>query len=107
MKPLPSNVTSFLDNFGKVSLPWLYFFQSLVGQGEPIDTVIVGASPYSFTASQKGNLLITGGTVSQIQIQRAQTTLTTGLTSGFIPVNQNDVVIVTYAVLPTIDFIPG
>jgi hypothetical protein len=107
VKPLPSNIPSFLDNFGKVSLPWLYFFQSINGAGEPIDAVTVGASPFSFTASQKGNLLITGGTVSQIQIQRAQTTLTTGLTSGFVPVSQNDIVIVTYTVLPTIKFIPG
>lgn len=72
----------------------------------PIETITVGASPFTFTANLSGQLLITGGTVSQIDLDRKGTSVTTGLTAGLLPLAEFDQCIVTYTVLPTIYFIP-
>lgn len=107
MSKLPNNTPVFLDTNGRVSLPWFYWFQSLVGPGQPITSITVGASPSSFTANENGNFVVTGGTVSNIQITRGTTTIAVGFNSGMIAVKQNDIMIVTWTVLPTISFIPG
>lgn len=79
----------------------------MVAQPAPIAAVVVGASPFSYTASIAGYVHVTGGTVSAIALIRAATTLATGLTAGFIPVGQGDVVRVTYTVKPTVNFVPS
>jgi hypothetical protein len=107
MSRLPNNNPAFLDTNGRVSLPWFYWFQSLVGPGQPITPITVTASPSSFTANENGSFVISGGTVSNIQITRGVTTIAVGFTSGIVPVKQNDIVIVTWTVIPTVNFIPG
>jgi hypothetical protein len=70
------------------------------------ETVTVGASPFTFTANLPGDLLVVGGTVSQIDIDRKGTSLTTGLTAGFFPVMPFDQCTITYSGLPTVYFLP-
>src|ERR1017187_1658737 len=51
-------------------------------QAQPVTVVSVGASVFTYTAPFTGTVVITGGTVSVIQIVRQTATVATGVTSG-------------------------
>jgi hypothetical protein len=96
-----------LHKQGQTSSVWYRFFQGSY-QGVPPSaevTVAVGGSPFMYTAPVKGFVILTGGTVTAVQFTRAQTTLT-GQTSGLFPLNQGDILTVTYSGLPTMVFVP-
>lgn len=76
-------------------------------RAQPIWAISVGASPFATTAPFDGILLITGGTVSAISLNRGAGFLTTGLTSGIVPVRRSDQVQVTWSGLPTMTFYPN
>lgn len=67
--------------------------------------ITVGASPFAYQATQKGFVIITGGTVSSIQFTRTGT-YATGITAGIVPVSLADVVTVTWSGKPTMTFVP-
>lgn len=69
--------------------------------------IVVGASPYTYAAPQNGVVVVSGGTVSLIQLGRSGIFLDTGLLTGVIPVSAGDQVKVTYAVAPTLSFLPS
>lgn len=71
----------------------------------PIAPVSLGASPYTFTATTIGDLLVAGGTVSAVTLGRGGVSVACP-TSGFIPMAAEDSVIITYSVLPTVTFVP-
>ena len=73
---------------------------------QPVKAVTVGASPFSYTMPFSGQVAITGGTVSAIDIIRQSTTVSTGLTVGLIPASRGDIVRMTYTVVPTFTFLP-
>ncbi len=108
--PLPSSaqpIGTTLD--GKpvaVNRVWQRWFNSFTSAAAASAVSSITPSPFSFTANTSGNLLVVGGTVSAITLQRAQTILPTGLTSGFIPMANGDIVTITYSVAPTLNFIP-
>lgn len=105
---LPSLWAPMLDpRSGILTEVWRGFFSDLVSPATPIQVVTVSASPFTFTAIHIGSLLVVGGTVSQIDLIRARVTVTTGLIAGFIPMSQNDQVVLTYTVLPSVWYIPN
>ena len=65
-----------------------------------------GASPYSYMAPSSGVVVVSGGTVSEIALNRGADVVT-GLLVGAVPTRGGDVVKVTYAVAPTMTFFPG
>lgn len=88
---------------------WYFFFAGLF-QGLPPALpmpITVGASPFTYSPSVKGNVFVSGGTVSQIQFSRDGTNIyPTGAIAGPFQINANDRLIVTYTVIPTMTFIP-
>lgn len=68
--------------------------------------IVVGASPYTYTSPQNGVVVVSGGTVSLVQLGRAGTFLATGLLTGVIPVSAGDQVKITYTLAPTVTFLP-
>ena len=72
----------------------------------PIQSVSPSGSPYTYTATQPGSLSVQGGTVSLASYARAGVSLSLGLTAGLIPMTTGDKVTITYAVAPTLNFIP-
>jgi hypothetical protein len=74
--------------------------------GSPVRAVTVGASPFAWVADRAGTLAVSGGTVTAITLTRAGTTAALGILAGAIPVSTGDTVTTTYAVAPTISFIP-
>lgn len=85
-----------------------YFTQNEKGTPPSSETVLtVGASPYTYTAPAKGFVILSGGTVSGVTFSRTKgTTYTAGQTSGMFPLAQNDVLVVTYSVKPSMVWVP-
>ena len=106
MITVPSRNQKVSDDQGMVSLAWWQFF-NLLAPIQPLKetAITVTASPFSYTAQSNGHVLVTGGTISAISLTRVSAHAT-GLTAGFIPVGNKDMVTVTYSVLPTMTFIP-
>lgn len=67
--------------------------------------LLVGGTPFSFTAPHNGFVIVKGGTVLAITFTRCQVTLT-GQTSGIFPLYQGDTLTVSYSGLPTMVFVP-
>jgi hypothetical protein len=87
---------------------WYRYFQANE-TGEPPaneSPVTVLPSPFVFTAPRKGMVMLSGGTVSLVQLNRSGTNINTGQTSGTIVVAQGDVIRVTYTVKPVMTFVP-
>jgi 2-keto-4-pentenoate hydratase len=72
-----------------------------------IQTLTPGASPYTYTATADGAVIVNGGTVSLIAFVRAGTVVGTGETAGMFPVRSGDGIRVTYSVVPTMRFVPN
>lgn len=104
---VPSSATPVIDpKTGQMTTPWRQFFARLTQLPPPVQLQTPGASPWDFTASVTGNLLIVGGTVSAVVLARGRDTVSTGLIAGFFPMSQQDVLTITYSVAPTAYFIP-
>ena len=70
----------------------------------PEFAVTLGASPATYRAYVAGYLLISGGTVTQIEVTRdgGTTYYDTGLIAGQIILANGDIARITYAVIPTV-----
>ena len=107
--PKPSAHIGDIDERAKgkvrVSRDWWRYLLSFASAPAPEQSVTIGASPTTFKASVNGRMLVQGGTVSAIQLVR-QSTYSTGLTSGYIPLSIGDQLTVTYSVAPTLTWFP-
>ena len=75
-------------------------------QAQPAQSVTVGASPFTYTATANGCAFVSGGTVSAISITRHGTAVATGVTAGPVPLRWMDQMTVTYSAAPTVAFLP-
>jgi len=107
MQPFPSVLSDFVDAGKKIVLPWIQYLQQFTIAPPSFMPVIVGSSPFEYTAEEPGNLFISGGTVTGITLTRGADTITLPTSITLIPVAVADIVEVTYSVLPIIKFIPS
>lgn len=87
----------------------LDFFVHFTGFGS-ITAVTVTASPFVYVAQiSPGSVLVQGGTVSKVEISRdaGVTWFDTGATAGMFRILSDDQIRVTYAVAPTMTWVPG
>lgn len=106
MIPLPSLLARFVDQQGKILPPWNSYLQQFTQQPPNIMLLTVGASPFAYTAKEPGNVIVKGGTVTGLFITRGS--IVVDITGAVIvPVAVEDIVTVTYSVLPTMKFIPA
>jgi len=93
----------------KITTPWYNFFANTF-KGKPPDSenaVTPTGSPFTYTAGNKGFLIVQGGTVSLIQFSRGLVANhTTGQTQGAIPLSQGDSLIITYSSAPNLTWVP-
>jgi hypothetical protein len=84
------------------------FFEGLM-RGPLLDPEVVtlGASPDTYIVEEDGVLIVNGGTVSQIDYTRNATAVPVGVVAGPIPVLAGDSITITYAVAPTVTFLPS
>lgn len=73
---------------------------------QPVASITVTASPFTYTVPANGTVVVNGGIVSAIAISRQGTSVTTGLIDAVLPVSRLDQVTVTYTGLPTMTFLP-
>lgn len=72
-----------------------------------IASITPPSSGTAYTAVAAGTVVITGGTVTNIQLKRGATTIAVATTTpAVVPVSAGDQVIVTYSVAPTMSFVP-
>ena len=105
--PFPSNQAPFVDTELRITLPWQLAIESLAAKPVASVAVIPDGSPFSYQAVSAGVMIVTGGTVSDISILRGTTLIETGLTVGPFTLGEDDTLIVTYSVLPTMTFLPA
>ena len=106
MVPLPNLRSKVVNTLGFLIAPWNSFLQQFVQAPPTAMPITVGASPFTFTASEPGILTVVPGTISSIVFGRGSVTANiTGQRS--IPVCLNDYVIITYSVIPTVRFFPS
>lgn len=77
-----------------------------VPRAQPVASITVGVSPFTYTAPFSGAVTVTSGTVSAVSIIRQGVTVATGQTAGIFPVSRLDQLQVTYSVAPTMRFLP-
>lgn len=106
---VPSPVLPAIDpKSGKFASVWYQFLARLaqLTAESPMVVPAVGASPFTFMATTIGNMFVTGGTVSSIVLTRSGVSITCQ-PDQFIPMAAGDTVTVTYAVAPTMTFVPS
>lgn len=105
---IPPYGTPLLER-GAISQGW-YTYLSQSGQGVPAgpeSAVTPTGSPFAYKASQAGSLLVSGGTVSSVTLNRSGANLATGQTSGMFALAAHDTVTITYSAKPTLTFVPA
>jgi hypothetical protein len=77
-----------------------------IPQAQPVATITVGGSPFTYTAAFAGTVVVTG-TVTSLSFKRQGTSVALGLTDGVFPLSRGDQLVVTYpATAPVLTFIP-
>lgn len=89
---------------------WYFFWSGIFRGLAPgnVEPVTLTGSPYTYSAARRGSLLVSGGTVTAIEFSRDGTAYyNVGVIAGAIPINAGDLVRITYAVAPTVTFVPS
>jgi hypothetical protein len=95
---------------GYTSKDWYFFWAGLFKGLAPgnVEPVVVGPSPFIYTALKRGSMIVNGGTVSLIEFSRDGVTFfDVGATAGMFALNASDQLRVTYTVPPTMTFVPS
>jgi hypothetical protein len=100
--------TEPLETSKSTTRGWYTFWMGIF-QGQPVGApigIVPGVSPFSYVASIGGSVIVSGGTISKVEVSRdGMTFYVTGQTSGMFPVSQGDTLRTTYSVVPTMTFI--
>ena len=78
----------------------------LIGNKGAGMSITPGASPYAYTALANGSVIVSGGTVTVVEYGRAASFYLVGLIAGTFRVLAGDKIRVTYAIAPTMTFVP-
>lgn len=105
-QPFPGAFQPVVGPGGLFTSPWVLWLAQFAQQPGPITAAVVGASPWRFTASTTGNLVLSGGTISAVTLSRGGTTAAFGV-QRTVPMANNDVATVTYSGVLTASFVPG
>lgn len=116
----PGIEPNFLDEDGNISQPWYHFLVKLwvrtgseqgdATYGDQVETVLTPtSSPYTFTPSLNGTLLVTGGGVAAMTIQRGTTGTKRNVGQFYAGhrLSANDIITISYVSLPQISFFPS
>ena len=106
--PLPNMTAPLVNKLGKIIPPWNSWFQQFAQAAAAVVSVLVGTSPFSYTANNTGQVIISGGTVSNIAFVRGAITInlfTSTASPRAVLVSIGDTVVITYSVLPTVQFV--
>jgi hypothetical protein len=93
----------------KTTSSWYRWFQDIELGVPPTSEspITVGASPFIYSPTRTGNVIVSGGTVSNIMISRSGTFYSTGQTAGSFSLAANDQIQVVYTAVPLMVFLPS
>lgn len=96
---------------GRVTDSSWYRFWAGLFRGLPpgnIEPLTLTGSPYVYSALKKGSVIVQGGTASAVEFSRdgGDTYFDVGTVAGMFTVNASDLLRITYAVAPTVTFVP-
>jgi hypothetical protein len=106
------NQTPIVGPLGAAQKDWYIFFYNLYlavteGLPQPETNITATDSPMTYTAVIRGQVHVSGGTVSVIEFSRDGTNwYDTGITAGFVQMDRGDRLRVTYSMAPTISYFP-
>ena len=103
---IPRLDARLVDDSGLALPPWTTFFQQFVQAPSAVVSLIVGSSPFAYSAKEPGQIAVIGGTVSAIALIRGTVNINVTVVK-LIPVAIKDIVKVTYSGLPVIQFLPN
>ena len=103
-RQLPNARQSLVERGGA----WFRFFTAEHIGTPPANeqAIAVGTSPFTYTATRKGAVIINGGTVNLVQWARSGPNYTTGQTQGMFPVAAGDSIIINHTGAPNFVFVP-
>jgi hypothetical protein len=107
-RPVPNMLAPLVNKMGKLIPPWNSWFQQFTQPPSAVASVAVGASTFSYTVNNVGQIIVSGGTVSAITLIRGLDSFilfNDTTTPRSVLVSIGDTVQVTYSVLPTIKFL--
>lgn len=107
MITLPSLFAKLVDTSGRMLTPWNSYFQQFTQAPASAIDITVGISPFAYTVREPGTLSIAGGTITGVTLTRGSVVITLTTTNNLIPVGINDIVTVSYSVLPTLRLLPS
>jgi hypothetical protein len=102
---VPSCGFPVVDPSGQLTPEWHRFLTKEASPPKASQPKTASGSPMSFTATERGSLLVHGGSISSITLTRGRVTHNTGVTGGFIPLGNGDEVTITYTVAPEVHFL--
>ena len=106
------NVVSTDPNTGVTTFDksWSAFFQAIAAQltAKPgaVAAATVSASPFAYTASANGTVVVSGGTVTDMTLTRGTAVTDLGATGSLAPMSAGDVLTITYTAAPAVTFVP-
>lgn len=110
MQTFPSALSKFVNAAGLILQPFIGYLQQFTIAPPAFMDITVGSSPFEYLSAEPGNIFITGGTVSGITLTRGPDTITIAPDTSIprlIPLAVDDLIEITYSVIPTIKFIPS
>lgn len=106
---LPNYPVPLVDH-GNTGRDWYRFFAGIFRGLAPgnVEPVTLTGSPYVYSATRRGSLIVEGGTVSSVEFSRdgGTTYYDVGTVAGMFTVNASDLIRITYAAAPTVTFVP-
>lgn len=95
---------------GKLLPPWNIFFQQLTQlDSQPIEFIDIPplSGGFTYIASISGTMLVSGGSLINITLSRANTDVVITNSAYAIPMSKDDKLSLTFSVNPTLIFIPA
>ena len=117
MSILPGRIPAYTEPLGNDSAGgnvqlgknWFLYLYGLssYSPGAALQTPTVTDSPFTFTASADGTVLVSGGAVTDIAVGRSGKFVDTGQTTGQFVLHFQDQIRITYTAAPTVTFFPN
>ncbi|GJE37846.1 hypothetical protein [Methylobacterium persicinum] len=105
--PTPNTNAPIADpQTGMVTGEWLQYFQSLPGKPAAEKIVQATGSPFVYTATAAGHLVVQG-TLTALSIVRGRTTISISPSVAMIPLSQGDQAVLGYSSAPGLVFLPS
>jgi hypothetical protein len=101
---MPKKVPS--DCIQKMGDEWFRFLKQIEPSKQQPKAIALTGSPMVLTAQEIGDYVVSGGTVSAIELSRnGAAYINLGVTAGMFRVTFNDLLKVTYTVAPTVNYL--